>query len=352
MVAQRARRRGRATILDVARAAGVTPSTVSKALNAGQGSADVRARVAAAAARLDYRPDQRARGLRRAESRSIGVLVPDLANPVFLPFLRGVESLAQERGYVVLIADGQRSGAVQREAVTRLFDQGVDGLVLGGPFEPDLFDRFLEHGVPVAPLVLDARGRRVRHWEAGEAGATGEMADRLLALGHRRFAFVGVPTPRGSSTRAYRRSRLGVLRARVEAHGGQVAVARVDPTRGFADGRRELRAFLAESEPTAAICGSHVLVPWTLVALRDARLRVPRDVSVVAYGDSDWALAYGTELSVVTRDLAREGRELASNLLDELAGEEPAAPVGVVSHYIERGSCAAVPTTRVGRFSS
>ncbi len=323
MVAQRARRRGRATILDVARAAGVTPSTVSKALNAGQGSADVRARVAAAAARLDYRPDQRARGLRRAESRSIGVLVPDLANPVFLPFLRGVESLAQERGYVVLIADGQRSGAVQREAVTRLFDQGVDGLVLGGPFEPDLFDRFLEHGVPVAPLVLDARGRRVRHWEAGEAGATGEMADRLLALGHRRFAFVGVPTPRGSSTRAYRRSRLGVL-----------------------------RAFLAESEPTAAICGSHVLVPWTLVALRDARLRVPRDVSVVAYGDSDWALAYGTELSVVTRDLAREGRELASNLLDELAGEAPAAPVGVVSHYIERGSCAAVPTTRVGRFSS
>ncbi len=100
---------GRVTILDVAHAAGVKPSTVSKALNDGRGSADVRRRVAEAASRLGYRPNQQARGLRRSESRSIGVLIPDLANPVFLPFLRGVEHAAQERGYVVLITDGQRS---------------------------------------------------------------------------------------------------------------------------------------------------------------------------------------------------------------------------------------------------
>jgi LacI family transcriptional regulator len=331
------------TILDVARAAGVTPSTVSKALNGGHGSADVRRRVYEAATRLDYRPNERARGLRRAQSRSIGVLVPDLANPVFLPFLRGVEQVAQERGYVVLIADGQRSPDVQRAALERFFDQGVDGVVLGGPFEPGPLELFLDHGVPVAPRPFDERGRRVRHWEAGESAATGEMADRLVALGHRRFAFVGVPVPRGSSTRAYRRGRLGVLAARVEAAGGEVTVARVDPTLGFAHGRQELRAFLADARPTAVVCGSHVLVPWTLVALRDARLRIPRDVSVVAYGDSDWALAYGTELSVVTRDLAGEGRDLAAALLDELAdGDRAHRPVTVVSRYVERGSCAPV----------
>lgn len=350
MAGRRSGRTGRVTILDVARAANVTPSTVSKALNAAQGSADVRRRVYEAAARLDYRPNERARGLRRAQSRSIGVLVPDLANPVFLPFLRGVEQVAQERGYVVLIADGQRSTDVQRAALARFFDHGVDGLVLGGPFEPALLDLFLDHGVPVAPPPFDDRGRRVRHWEGGESAATGEMADRLVALGHQRFAFVGVPVPRGSSTRAYRRGRLGVLAARVEAAGGELAVARVDPTRGFDHGVRELRAFLAETSPTAVVCGSHVLVPWTLVALREAGLRVPRDVSVVAYGDSDWALAYGTELSVVSRDLAAEGRDLASALLDELAGgDRGERPVAVASRYVERGSCAPVRASPVAR---
>src|SRR4051812_26427246 len=86
----------RVTIRDVARAAGVRPSTVSKALNGGRGSADVRERVQRAATELGYRPNEQARSLRRSRSRTLGLLLPDLANPVYLLLLRGAAQAARD----------------------------------------------------------------------------------------------------------------------------------------------------------------------------------------------------------------------------------------------------------------
>jgi LacI family transcriptional regulator, galactose operon repressor len=338
----------RVTIVDVARAAGVMPSTVSKALNGGRGSAEVRARVEAAAAALGYRPNQRARGLRRSESRAIGVLVPDLANPVFLPFLRGAEHAARARGYTVLIADGERSDATAAAALERFFDQGVDGVLLGGPVTSSALALYREHGVAVAPSGSPADRAADRRWEHGEAAATRAMAERLLQLGHRRFAFLGTPIPgrgsgrRSSAGRAYGRSRVGALATVVEAaDGAELVVHLIDPTEGEESAARGLAALFTDaSTPTAVVCGNHLLAPWMLMALDAAGLRIPSDVSLVVYGDSDWARAYRPALSVVCHDTYADGVDLVTSLLDTIAGIDSAPRPVVAASYVERDSCA------------
>jgi LacI family transcriptional regulator len=347
----------RPTIVDVARAAGVMPSTVSKALNSGRGSAEVRRRVEAAAAALGYRPNQRARGLRRSESRSIGVLVPDLANPVFLPFLRGAEHAARERGYTVLIADGERSDSVQAAALERFFDQGVDGLLLGGPVAPYALALYREHGVAVVPSGSVADRDADLRWEGGEAAATRVMAERLVELGHRRFAFVGTPIParssaRKSSGRGYDRSRLGAFAAVVDAapDGAELVVRTVDPTAGSDAATDELVGlFTGSVTPTAVVCGNHLLAPWLLMALAAARRRIPNDVSVVVYGDSDWARAFRPALSVVCHDTYAEGVDFMTSLLDAIAGVAPTARPVIAASYVERASCGRAPGTATGR---
>ena len=373
----------RITIRDVAHAAGVRPSTVSKALNSGRGSADVRQRVQRAAADLGYRPNERARGLRRAQSRSIGLLLPDLANPVFLPLLRGAERVASERGYVVLIADGQRSDPAKAAALERFFDQGVDGVLLAGPVPPESLQRFVDHGVPVAPRAPsdddgddddhassdravdsgagtgggaagtsrgtgtsagNAVGRAgVSGWERAESAATRAMAQRLLELGHRQVTFVAPPQPRGAQGRMFRRGRFGTLFTELRAAGAQLAVVGVDPSLGFDQCRAEFTRLLPVSPSTALVCGEHLLVPPLLAALADASLRLPDDLSLVAYGDSDWARAYLPALSVIGADTYALGLALATALLDEIAGLAAGPQADVVIQYVERGSCGPAP---------
>jgi DNA-binding LacI/PurR family transcriptional regulator len=176
-----------------------------------------------------------------------------------------------------------------------------------------------------------------------EAAATEQMASRLLALGHRRLTFVSPPQPTGTTGRRYRRGRYGTLRRVVDAAGGTLTVAMVDPLDGFDDGVATLVRALEADRPTAVVCASQLLTPWILTALHTSGRCVPKDVSVVAYGDSDWAIAHQPSLSVIARDTFAEGRELATRLFAEIDGDELPPMAGAEAQFIERASCAATP---------
>jgi DNA-binding LacI/PurR family transcriptional regulator len=332
----------RVTIVDVARQAGVRPSTVSKALNEGRGSAEVRRRVEEAAAELGYRPSLRAQALRTSQSRSIGLLVPDLVNPAYLSLLRGVENVAQERGYVVLVADGQRSADAQTAALERFFEHGIDGLVLGGPVPAEALRLHLEHGVPISPAVSDYERTLARHWEQGEAAATREMGRRLLDLGHRRFGFVSTPPLPGSGR--FRRGRLTALANALDDARAELVVSLVDPDRDPDGCKAELgRLVVGNEAPTTLVCANTPVAPWLLMAIRDAGRRLPDDVSLVVQGDSDWAQAHSPPLSVIARDTFAEGQSLAASLLDAIVGVDAPRRVAAEACYVERGSCAPPP---------
>lgn len=332
----------RPTIADVARAAGTHDSTASRVLNREDfGRPELRARVLTAAASLGYRPNRRAQGLRRARSWTIGLLVSDLGNAAFLPFLRGAQHAADARGYALLVGDGQRSADVERRVLERFFDQGVDGVVIAGPFRAtDSVKVLIDHQVPVVPSLLP----RERAWHnariAEEAAATRAMVDRLAALNHRSMLFVsGLFTEPVAGTQ-YRRARHRPAAEAAHGHGMTFVELAVDPDDVAADAALQFAAMLDDGRmPTAVVSGSHAVTPGLLRALRSVGLSIPVDVSFVTYGDSEWALTHTPPLSVIRRDFYTEAGALMDMVLAAVEHRpRPDLTVGAGAEFEERPS--------------
>jgi LacI family transcriptional regulator len=300
----------------VAHEAGVSIATVSRVLGGHpHASDDVRRRVLAAAERLHYQPSAAARGLRTTRTMIVGVLVPNLANPTVVPFLRGVQHVAQAQGYAVLVADAERSAAVERRQLDRLHAQRVDALIV--PSAPRNLDHLRElqtDGLVVAEGPFDDPAS----WSmaAIEGAATRAACQHLAALGHRRIGFVARATPRTSSSgRRWtlvsgecRRAGLQVTRLVIgeQPQAGAVAL--------------QLDQGLRAGSLSALVCATHPLAPLVLGGLAASAVDLPSACSLVIYGDSDWAGAYRPALNVIRRDLYGVATALTERVLARLGG--------------------------------
>ncbi len=309
----------RADIHDVARAAGVSTATVSRALSGnGYASEEARRRVRRASERLGYQPAGPARSLRTTRSMLLGVLVPDLADGVYLPFLRGVEHVAQRRGYLVLLADGQGSKLVERAQLDRLQAQRVDALILAGaPRDGAYLRRAMRAGLtvidPEGPDGPDAWARATT-----ETRATRALCEHLAGLGHARIAYVTRGEPRGRTARRRSRSIMDSCR-RVGIDARRVALG-ADPRPGEVAG---VLSGLVRTRRgvTAVVCGAHSLAPLVLQAKHEAGIHVPEECSFVTYGDSAWASAYRPAIAVVRRDLYAKAVTITTHVVASLEGE-------------------------------
>jgi LacI family transcriptional regulator len=316
----------------------VAVSTVSRILNAsGYGSEETRSRVLAASTALGYLPSLRARGLRQSRTMTIGVAVPDLGNPVFLEYVRGVEHTADQAGYAVTICGGQASVEVQARQFGRLFADRVDGLVVIPPIlSRDGVEPFLRAGVPVAPLAeLDSRTRVRMHVEA-TLPAMLEALRLLQDGGHERIAYVTRRTPmREASLLGWVDARLHGLR-RVGFEFEDRFILRADTT---ADCQSAVRRLETVGEgPTAYVVSPYGLAPRMLAAIYDSGLSIPADVSFVCHGDSDWAIAHRPPLAVIRRDYYAQAAQWTRDLLARVEGR-PGGPVANLPYEFEaRGS--------------
>lgn len=322
--------------------AGVSIATVSRILNQPEYVSSAREEVVRAAAELAYLPSQRARGLRRSCTMTLGVLVPELANPVNLEFLRGVEQSAQSRGYVVLVSDSQRSAELERRILQRLFEERIDGLVVGGVVSArNALSLFVDNGIPIAPSPGTEAQSFNRAWERAEGEATRAMADRLLQLGHTSVAlFLPALAADAGRPGRFRRSRISVLASKLHGAGASLEVVQVDPSDRKGSCREAVRRLLAsKQQPTVFVAGSHVLAPALLMGIDAAGLRLPTDASFVTYGDSDWAVVHKPALSVVHHDVLAEARFLTDRLLDTIEGVPGRIdPPLVEAAFVERAS--------------
>src|SRR6266508_6081851 len=180
---------GRRTITDVARLAGVHPSTVSRALHRADLPLrpETRRRVLAAVARLEYRPSPIARGLRLRRTRTLGMLVPDITNPFFPPIIRGAEEAARERGYELVLCNTDDTPERETAMLHLLRERQVDGLLIATSRMADATIASLRR--ERFPFVLLNRGSRVAADLAVEVDnerAAEEVVDHLARLGHRR----------------------------------------------------------------------------------------------------------------------------------------------------------------------
>ena len=304
-----------ATVRDVAALAGVSISTVSRALSApGMVSDATRERVEQAAKKLDYRPNPAARGLRVGRTTTLGLLVPDLENPFFASITKAVQSRARTHGYAVLVADSDEDAGQELELVSMLAAQ-VDGLVLASPRSSDLSLLTAVDGRPAVLLNREVEG--LASLVIDNAGGVRQSLSHLKALGHRRIAAVSGPA--GSWSGAERRRG-------IEAAGRETGVEVVDvghfrPT--FSGGVAAADLVVA-SGATAVLTYNDLQALGLVDRLRHRGLQVPRDLSVVGFDDVSVATLVSPALTTVSIPLAALGRGAVDRLveqLDRVAGE-------------------------------
>lgn len=302
------------TLRDVARAAGVSLATASRAMSdAPHVSAANRAQVARAAASLGYRPHPAARALTTGSTGTVGLVVPDLANPFFAAVAKGVQARARETGREVLVADTDEDVAAEAEVITRLGDR-VDGLVLCSPRLPadelaSLLSSAAGSGGPVALVNREAPGTPSVSFDI--ADGVRQALDHLRALGHDVVAYAG--GPRTSWSDAERRAALDAL-------GGDALrdLGSFRPTHG---GGVQAADLALAAGATAVLCFNDLVALGVLARLHARSVATPAEVSVVGFDDIAAAALVTPALTTVAVPLARAGRVA----VDLLGGDAPPA---------------------------
>lgn len=319
----------RITAHDVAALAGVSQATVSLVLTGNpraRVSEETRARVRRAASELGYRPNLLARGLVQRRSYALGVLVPDLANPFYVDVVTGVERVAAEEGYGVLLCDARERGAAAHVEMLRA--RLVDGVIVDAVGAASLPEEALA-GLNV--VLVDEPSER---WPgvASDARAAGRLAaEHLLGLGHRCVGYFGPAT----DVHAYRMRERGFVERVREAGVGIRSewLRRVPPT--VAGGAEAMRLVLAGAErPTAVFCGNDLLALGALKGCVVAGVGVPEAMSVVGCDDIEMARVVTPELTTVAVPARELGARAARLLIRRVEGGEegtrpPRAPLPV-----------------------
>jgi DNA-binding LacI/PurR family transcriptional regulator len=306
------------TIDDVAAEAGVGIATVSRVLNdSPKVSAATRARVLAAMAALDYRPNPLARGLSTGRSHSVGVVVPFFTHASAVERLRGVVVGLGRAGFDLVLFDVE-SAAHRSERLATLArrDRAAGLLVISLPPPPEELARLVASGVPT--VLVDARGEGVPMVITDDVHGGRLATSHLVELGHRRIGFLGEPpdNPFGfTATSARERGFRDVL---ADAGVEPAWVHYCEHDRRAA--QRTMQPLLeAPSPPTAVFASSDVQATGVLGAAGDLGMRVPEDVSVIGFDDIEISAYAG--ITTVRQPLFESGRLGAELLLDRLAAE-------------------------------
>ena len=330
-----------ATIVDVARRAGVSVSTVSHVINGTRFvSPETKALVQSSIESLGFMPNAVARSLARASTKTIGVAVSTSTNSYFMDVVRAIEQACGELGQMVFLADTKDDPEIELKVVKALHQRRVDGIILAPSADPERAAiRYLkENQVPC--VLVD----RLLDEELDQVGVTNEssmrhLAEHLIGLGHKRIAYVaGQPGYRTTQ------ERIDGYKAALRAHGLEVdeaIIIRGNATVSEAAVAAKILLALPE-RPTAIISGNNLATIGVMQAIRTAGLKVPADVAIAGFDDFEWADSFEPRLTVIAQPCAKIGHE-AANLLARRIGnmEDTHATVRLEAELVIRESCGA-----------
>lgn len=326
------KRNGRATLADVAAAAGVSKSTASRAFSRPElirpENVD---RIRRIAAELGYTADPRARALSTGRTANIAVIVPDIANPFFPPLVRAVESGAERAELAVFLGDTDESASRERVLVDRLEKQ-VDGFVLASPRLPDAQIRELAERVPTVLINRDIPG--VHRVLVDAATGVREAVELLTALGHQAIAYLAGPP----ESWADQQRRAAVVQA--AAHAG-LALSVLELGRPSYEAGRECVGSMIATGATAAIAFDDVIAHGVLAGFATLGREVPADFSVIGCDDVLAATTFPA-LTTISGGSAASGAAALDTLLALIDGEHPEQRTAIAGHLVHRASVSAV----------
>lgn len=330
------------TIRDVARLASVSVTTVSHVLNGTRYvEPETEERVRRAVEQLGYRPNLLARGLRRRETATIGLLIPDNSNPFFAEVARVIEDAGFAAGYSVILCNSDLSEEKQARYVDVLLAKQVDGLILiSSGFGPARLERILGARVPVVIVDRELSGVPVDQVIVDNDQGGCFAGEYLVRLGHRRIGCIAGPSDITPSA-----GRLTGFRRALSAAGVELALDAIVRGDGrYASGDDAMAELIRRDLGlTAVFAHNDLMAIGALSALRRAGLRAPEDISVIGFDNILQAAAMAPALTTIAQPVVELGQVSMRLLLDQIA-QQPEQPSRVVlpTILVERESCRAI----------
>jgi len=326
------------TVLDVAKQAGVAPITVSRVINnSGYISQATRERVEAAVKELGYVPNTLARGLRSKRTKTLALVVTDITNPYFTLMARGVEDAAGASNYSVVYCNTDESEEKEEKYANLLAQRQVDGVLLVPSCGNVKTIKFLlSNNVHVVALDRRVSGVKIDTVRSDSEDGAYRLVKLLIGLGHKRIAMI--TGPKDVSTSVDRVA--GYQQALVESGLGgneQVYYAAFNQESGYEFTKQ---AMMHSLKPTAIFGANNFIAIGIIKALRDSKVEVPGDVSVVAFDDFPETMLVAPFLTFVEQPAYEMGLMATELLLKRISGELTGGYQRLIlpTEIIERGS--------------
>ena len=302
------------SLRDVAKAAQVSVGTVSNVLNRPEVVAPMTlARVQEIIKDLGFVPNGFARHLRSGHSRTLGLIVPDVANPFFTEVARGVEDAASKRDYAVFLCNSDESATKEDRYVNVLIQQQVRGvLITPADMKSDRLEVMRERGIAVTLLDREIKGRKQCSVSVDDVHGGQIAIEYLAGLGHKNIAWVCGPEsiPQVADRGA------GVTKA-AKVAGAKIETIRV-PLMNAAKGEEAAKRILElDAMPTAIFCANDLLALGVMRALLANKVRIPEQVSVLGYDNIEFAPSAAVPLSSIAQPSYQMGVTAADLLLNE-----------------------------------
>lgn len=338
------------TIREVAALAGVSVATASRVLSGNPAtSPQARARVASAAAELDFRPNAQARALRGARTNAIGLLVSDVRNPFFADLAHTVEQAAILHGYVTLLGNANERVDQQDRYLDTLISRRVDGIILAPVGAgSDSIRSLIAREIPTVFVDRTIDGMNLPSVTTDGTVGIRQAVEHLAAAGHTRIGYIS--GPQASSTG---RDRFAAFTRSVAETG-----LSEDPALVYfgdyqaASGSAGVQTLMGLREPpTALLVADSLMAVGAIASLHELGVRLGVDLAMVAFDDIEWFALLNPALSVISHSVEDIGRTAVDLLLQVIAGGAPASVV-LPSELIVRASSASSATSAASSASS
>ena len=319
------------TIYDVARHTGVSPSTVSRALNKpGRINKVTEKRIRDAAADLGYRLNPMARALHTGRTDTLALVVTDITNPVYFELIRGAERVAASKDSTLILAESQESPALERASVEKL-QPAVDGVVLVGS---RMSDEDIRDLADIKPLVLVNRAvDGILSVVPDITPGMDELLDHLDALGHHSIGYLSGPTTSWINT-----LRWSALFDRAVQRG--MSIVELGPSHPTREGGAEMLARVRAAAVTAVVAYNDLMAMGLLRACQNAGIPVPQMLSIVGFDDIFGADLTSPTLTTVRSPMRELGERAVHILLTDVHGSPTHHEPTLVTHLVVRESSA------------
>ncbi len=313
------------TLLDVAKAAGVSTATVSRCLNLPDQVAEkTRLKVQSAVDTLGYSPNFGAKVMAARRTNTIGAIIPTMENAIFARGLQAFQEELRLHGFTMLVASTSYRAEIEEEQIRSLVARGADALLLiGHERAPEIYDFLEAQGIPaLVTWTFDPESKRPSVGFDNRAAML-EMATKVIDLGHRRLALISAELAQNDRVKARLRGLQDAMRA---AEMPVESLQIVETAYGIEEGAAAFDAIMtSDKKPTAIFCGNDVLAAGALRRARELGVKIPDDVSIIGFDDMELAqIVYPplTTVHVPHRDMGRQAGLALARLVKDGVGIE------------------------------